>query len=219
MKTIDNTPTYLPLISNIRTPMSQDEKIQKEKNFYFYYDNANICQYYGQANIEKCIFLLFFLITYTSTILYYYINIMRKYFFYSIIITLSIDSLSFIIYCYFLYKLKSDEMFEKISNILIKFNEFLIICNSILKSLILLIASIAFKQFIPLLLFFAKYILDVYFMLNSIKILMFCPCVRTLQENSDKFIFYFKYYILCCDIEQDQENEEYTKIEDIESFY
>ena len=54
---------------------------------------------------------------------------MRKYLFYSIIITLSIDSLSFIIYCYFLYKLKSDEMFEKISNILIKFNKYLIILN------------------------------------------------------------------------------------------
>lgn len=48
---------------------------------------------------------------------------------------------------------------------------------------------------------------------------MFCPIIRTFQENLEKVIFYFKYYILCFDIEQEQISEEYTKIEDIESFY
>ena len=88
MKTIDNTPTYIPLISNIRTPMSQNEKIQKEKNFYFYYDNANICQYYGQANIEKCIFLLFFNYLYLNNtlLLYkYYEKIFILFYYYNII--------------------------------------------------------------------------------------------------------------------------------------
>ena len=59
MKTNDSTPGYIPLITNIRTPISSNVK-QKEKNFYFYYDNSNICQYYGQSNVEKCLFLLFF---------------------------------------------------------------------------------------------------------------------------------------------------------------
>ena len=70
MKTNDSTPGYIPLITNIRTPISSNVK-QKEKNFYFYYDNSNICQYYGQSNVEKCLFLLFFLISYTITIIYY----------------------------------------------------------------------------------------------------------------------------------------------------
>ena len=88
MKINDSSPTYIPLISNIRTPISPNEKIQNEKKYYYYYDNSNICQYYGQGNIEKCIFLLFFLITYTSTILYYYINIIGNFLFYFIILTL-----------------------------------------------------------------------------------------------------------------------------------
>ena len=45
------------------------------------------------------------------------------------------------------------------------------------------------------------------------------PKSTNLLDFSERFMFYFKYYILCCDIEQEQENEEYTKIEDIESFY
>jgi hypothetical protein len=75
------------------------------------------------------------------------------------------------------------------------------------------------NKWIPFLLFASKYILEVYFILNSIKIFMFCPIIRTFQENLEKVIFYFKYYILCFDIEQEQISEEYTKIEDIESFY
>ena len=219
MKTNDSTPGYIPLITNIRTPISSNAKQQKEKNFYFYYDNSNICQYYGQSNIEKCLFLLFFLITYTITIIYYYITLMNNFLYYTIICSLSIDSLCFIFYCYFLYKLKSDEMFEKIPNILIKFNDYLIIFNSIIKTFIISIISVSFIKWAPLLLFFAKYILEIYFMLTSIKIFMFCPGIRNCQEFSERFMFYFKYYILCCDIEQEQENEEYTKIEDIESFY
>ena len=50
MKTNDSTPGYIPFITTIRTPISSNVK-QKEKNFYFYYDNSNICQYYGQSNV------------------------------------------------------------------------------------------------------------------------------------------------------------------------
>ena len=209
MKTNDSIPRFIPLIN----------KSQKEKNLFFYYDNSNICQYYGQSNIEKCIFLLFFLVTYTSTIIYYYSNFMNKFIFYFIIISLTADLISFIIYCYILYKLKSDEMFEKIPCLIIKLNDFLIIFNFILKSLILSILSVTMNKWIPFLLFASKYILEVYFILNSIKNFMFCPIIHSFQENLEKLIFYFKYYILCFDFEQDQILEEYTKIEDIESFY
>ena len=209
MKTNESTPRYIPLIN----------KSVKEKNIFFYYDNSNICQYYGQSNIEKCIFLLFFLITYTSTVLYYYSNFMKQFLFFFSVISLTIDFISFIIYCYFLHKLKSDEMFEKIPCLLIKLNDCLIIFNFIFKTLILSIISVTLHQWIPFLLFASKYILEVYFILNSIKIFMFCPIIRTFQENLEKVIFYFKYYILCFDIEQEQISEEYTKIEDIESFY
>ena len=219
MKINDSSPTYIPLISNIRTPITPNEKIQNEKKYYYYYDNSNICQYYGQGNIEKCIFLLFFLITYTSTILYYYINIIGNFLFYFIILTLSIDSLSFIFYCYFLYKLKSDDIFEKILSILIQFNDTLIIINSIFKTFVLSIVSVTLKNWIPFLLFSSKYILDIYLMLTSIKIFMFCPGVRSFQEFTDKFIFYFKTYILCCEVEFEQENETYGKFDDSESFY
>ena len=102
MKTDEITPKFIPLIN----------KPQTEKNLYFYYDNLNICQYYGQSNIEKCIFLLVFLLTYTTTILYYYSFLIKTIIFYFILLTLIVDFISFIIYGYFLYKLKSDEIFE-----------------------------------------------------------------------------------------------------------
>jgi hypothetical protein len=209
MKTDDITNKFIPLIN----------KSQKEKNLYFYYDNSNICQYYGQSNIEKCIFLLLFLLTYTTTILYYYSLLIKTILFYFIILTLIVDFISFIIYCYFLYKLKSDDIFEKIPNLIIKLNDFLIIFNYISKSLILVISSLTFTNWNLFILLIAKYILEIYFIFNSIKIFMFCPATRTFQENFEKIIFYLKYYILCFDLEQDQISEEYTRIEDIESFY
>ncbi len=209
MKTDEITPKFIPLIN----------KPQTEKNLYFYYDNLNICQYYGQSNIEKCIFLLVFLLTYTTTILYYYSFLIKTIIFYFILLTLIVDFISFIIYGYFLYKLKSDEIFEKIPNVIIKLNDILIIFNYISKSLILVISSVTLTHWNLLLLLIAKYILEIYFIFNSIKIFMFCPATRTFQENFEKIIFYLKYYILCFELEQDQISEEYTRIEDIESFY
>ena len=53
----------------------------------------------------------------------------------------------------------------------------------------------------------------------AVKLFLFCPGARYLQEQSEKIWSFVKFYVLCFEVEQEQDNGEYTKIEDIESFY
>lgn len=218
MKIVNETP-YIPFIGNMVPIGKTEEKFQKPKDKSFYFDNSNLCHYYGQTNIEKCMILLFFLITYTFTILYYYSSTIGNLLYYILIPTLICDIFSLLIYFFILYKLQSNDIFDEIPEFIIKTNDNLILFNSIGKTLLIAIASVKYISFNILLLFIGKYALEIFFLLNSQKIFMFIPCVKGIQDKTEKCLLYIKYSIFCFEIENENDTEEYTKIEDIESFY
>jgi hypothetical protein len=229
MRTTENVPRYIPFLPQIRRNSSSNlnnpntnENIyqaphQKERSFYF--NNSNLCQYYGQSNIEKCLFILFFLITYTSTLMYHFYNIIPSLLFSVMLFTLIVDGISMIIYGMFLYKLKSDNMFDRLPQKLISVNDFMVMFNSFIKTGAIVFTCLNWLGLVPMGLFFGKFIIEVYFMMVSVKIFLFCPGSRYVQEQSEKIWSFVKFYVFCCEEEQDQDINEYTKIEDIESFY
>jgi hypothetical protein len=216
---IINENAYIPLIGNMIPIGKTEEKFEKPKDKSFYFDNSNLCHYYGQTNIEKCIILLFFLIIYIFTLIYYYSHLMGKLLYCTLITTLICDIISLLIYFYILYKLQSNYIFDEIPDFIIKVNDYLILFNSIGNTLLLVFACIQYISLNILLLFIGKYILEIFFLLNSQKIFMFIPCVQGIQDKTEKCLLYIKYSIFCFEIENENDNEEYTKIEDIESFY
>ena len=193
-----------------------EEKKHKERSFYF--DNSNICQIYGQTNIEKCVLLLLFIICYTIAILYYYFNKISDFLLDFCIISLLLDVLNLIFFSVFLYKLRKENIFEKINHSLIKLNDYIIFINNLNNTIILSLACVYLYDDNIIFLFIGKYVVEIYFLLISIKLFMFFPCSQLILEKTNKIIAYCKYYLLCNDIESEPESEEYNNIEDIQSF-
>lgn len=220
MKTNESLSTFTPLLPPIIQGRDNGEnKADSNKKVkHFFFDNANICQYYGQSNIEKCIFLLFFLVSLTMTLLFHYVDQADCLLFYSIIATLTADCLSLLMYCFLLLRLKSDHLFNQIPHCVIQGNDYLIVINVIAKVVIFVLVSMNSFPLIPLAMFAFKFLMDIYFTLVSVKLFLFCPGARLIQEQSERMWSYVKIYFFCIE-DQDQELNEYMKIEDIESFY
>lgn len=219
MKTNESLNTFTPLLPNLTQGRDHGENnAANKKDNHFYFDNANICLYYGQSNIEKCIFLLFFLVSLTMTLLFHYVNQADCLLFYSIVATFTADCLSLLMYCFLLLRLKSDNLFNVIPHCVIQGNDYLIVLNLIAKAVIFTLVCLNSFGVIPLAMFALKFLMDIYFTLVSVKLFLFCPGARLLQEQSEKMWTYVKVYFFCIE-DQDQELNEYMKIEDIESFY
>lgn len=218
MRINDSFQRYLPFLPTIRQD-ENDYRVNPQKERSFFFNNSNICQYYGQSNIEKCIFILFFIITFTSTLLYHFFSLMNTFLFYAITTTLIADAISLVLYSFFLYRLRSENMFDNIPAQAIRMNDFLIVFNSIGKSLVLVLVTLNFLGWVPFAFFAGKYLIEVYFMMIAVKLFMFCPGARFVQEQSEKFWNFVRFYIFCCEVEQEQEYNEYTRLEEIESFY
>ena len=150
------------------TDQQHEEKKHKERSFYF--DNSNICQIYGQTNIEKCILLSLFIICYTIGILYYYFNKIFVTLLNFCIISLLLDITNLIFFSIILYKLRKENLFEKINHCLLKFNDYLIIIKILNNTIILTIVCIYLNDDNIFFLFIGKYVIEIYFLLTSIKL-------------------------------------------------
>ena len=212
--TDENYQNNFPYFQN--TIEQHEERKHKERSFYF--DNSNICQIYGQTNIEKCILLLLFIICYTIAILYYYFNKIFVTLLNFCIISLLLDITNLIFFSVILYKLRKENLFEKINHWLLKFNDYLIIIKILNNTIILTLVCIYLNDDNIFYLFIGKYVIEIYFLLTSIKLFMFFPGSQLILEQSNKIIAFCKYYLLCNDIESEPESEEYNNIEEIQSF-
>lgn len=190
----------------------------KERNYY--YDNSSISMSYGQYNVEKCLVVLFVLLVSSAILIYNYYFTLRLV---SSILVISGAALDFIISClylHFLLKLKSEEIFNKIPTTLINSSDILIGISLAVKiaSYIMIWVDYSLLGWSAVLLFSFKFLLEFYFAVISIKLLIFCPCTIYIQEQSEKLWNWIKYYVFCCEVEE-TENPDYTKLEDLESFY
>jgi hypothetical protein len=201
-----------------------EERIISEyrpKERVFYYDNSSISMSYGQHNIEKCLVVLFILIVYGSLLIYSY-NLSLDILKYTLLTSgAAFDIIISFLYLYFLIKLKSNQIFNKIPLNLINSTDILILLNFLLKvvTIILIFVDYNILGWSALIFFSTKFLFEFYFAVISIKILVFCPCAVYLQEQTEKLWNCVKYYVFCCEIEEQSENIDYTKLEDLESFY
>ena len=190
-----------------------------KKTNKIYYDNSAISMSFGQHNIEKCLFVLLFIIIFSACVAYNYYTIIDTPFLISIITGCGVDLVVSIIYLYILLKLRSDNIFNKIPVSLITISDRIILANTVVKTIIFImsIANYSLIWFSGFLLFFLKYVLEIYLALISVKLFMFCPCSIYVQEQTEKIWNGIKYYLFCCEIEQ-QENFNYSRLEELDSF-
>jgi hypothetical protein len=211
-------------IDSVENPLNEERIVSTyhKDNKKFYYDNSSISMSYGQYNIEKCLFVLLFLITYSTCLGYYYYESFDYLTFVFLIIGGSIDVLISFMYLILLIKLRSDTIFNKIPTKLMSFTDLIILANFIVKISQFILVTLIFNQFdvLGIVLIIVKLLFEIYFTVISVKLFMFCPCSVYVQEQTQKLWNGIKYYIFCCEIQDmnNQENPEYTKLDDLDSF-
>ena len=200
---------------------SSDDRINqlmKEKSDYF--NNSNLCQSYGQSNIEKCLIFLFFLIVFSCLILYHYSNHFGSVLFSIICGTIFLNLFSFITYSFFLYKLQSESMFDRIPTTVAFLNDLIISFNLILETAVLILVSFTSTvDWLCFSLFLAKFLIEIYFVIVSIKVFMFCPWSRSIQNITGRFWNSLRILFCCCENEPEIDLSKYHKLDEYESFY
>ena len=190
---------------------------RKEKRFH--YDNSIISQSYGESNIEKCSFVISSILLYSIVLGYVYVDIFSNTKFYIFLFGVAVDFLISVYYLYLYFSLKNEQIFQKVTLNSYSSIDMFILVNYLNK--IILIVLIFFDNsfyYLWCLTFFVlKIILDTYFIMISLKLFMLSPCMIKIQEFFQRLWNNIKYYILCCEEETDL--PDYTKLEELESFY
>ena len=124
---------------------SDDRLNQTPKDKSWLFNNSNLCQCYGQENIEKCLFILFFLIVFSASILYHYYAHFENIIFGAICCTIFFNLFSFITYSVCLYKLRSGEMFDSMPTAVLSVNDSIIVLNFLCEIIVLLMVGIYSK--------------------------------------------------------------------------
>lgn len=195
--------------------LSKHKRNQKK----FYYDNSIISESYGESNIEKCLITILSIFLNSIILGWIYFEIFSNLKFYILAISVFIDFLISSHFIYLYYSLKNDSVFQKVSNSFSAI-DLLIFFNYLNKSaLCVLIFFDSSFYFVWCLVFFScKILLDTYFIMISLKLFMLSPCMIGIQEFFQRLWNNVKYYILCCEVEE-PDQPDYTKLEELESFY
>lgn len=192
----------------------------KPKHKNFYYDNSSISMSYGQYNVEKCLVVLLILLVYSSFLIYNYslmVNTLNCILLFS---GVGLDLIISVLYLYFLIKLKGDEMFNTVPMSLINSSDVLVVIDLVIKVATMIMIAVDYSVIGNLAtgLFIFKFLIEFYFAVISIKLLIFCPCTNYIQEQTEKVWNWVKSHIFCLEVDE-HESLDYTKMEDLESFY
>jgi hypothetical protein len=186
-----------------------------------YFNNASVSDKHGQENIESSLVILAIQILFTALLVYIYFNNLGPLIVLLFIITGIFDIIVLTFYIYFVIKFKKEEIFTSLPKTCFSVSDVFNIANMLLKSINYVFIFIFSDEveFWFTLNFTIKYFIDLYFFLTSIKIYMFCPCGIWLNDVLCGIWNWIKYYIFCCEIEETNSDMEYSRMEDMESFY
>ena len=169
------------------------------------FDNFALCQKYGQSNIEKAIILLISITLISGLILYYNIKIIKSYFIKILCSSSIIDLLLLLFYCFLRIKFSSNDWFNSFPIQLYNCIDYILIMNFIIK-IIAFIMSFFYQKTLGLLFLFSfKFLLELYFLMSCVKILIFCPGYKTFEEYFERAIGWIKYLLFCCENEHEPE--------------
>ena len=184
--------------------------------------NFNDISYkYGQENFEKSLITLTFNILFTAAIVYIYLNNLDDLNIFLYIITCSFDIILLTIYIYYIYQFKKDDIFTTLPSICFSVSDGLNIFNLFLKGISFLYIFLGGQIIFFLVFWFTfKFMFDIYFWMISLKIYVFCGCAAGISSFIYSVYSWIKYYILCVEPEENNNSDmEYSRMEDMESFY
>ena len=186
-----------------------------------YYNNATLSDKHGQENIESSLVILSIQILFTALLVYLYFGNLEQLIILLFIITGIFDIIVLTFYIYFVIKFKKEEIFTSLPKSCFSISDIFNIANLLLKSVNYVFIFVLSDEIEILfaLSFTLKYLIDLYFFLTSIKIYMFCPCGIWLNDLFIRIWVWIKYYIFCCEAEETSSDIEYSRMEDMESFY
>ena len=173
-------------------------------------------------NIEYSLFILALQILLTALIVYIYLESLKSLLILLFIITGTFDIVILTFYIYFVIKFKKEEIFTSLPKTCFSVSDVLNIINLIMKTINFLLLFVLSKEivFMFALSFILKFVIDIYFCFVTIKIYMFCPCGMWCSEYLNRMWNGVKYYLFCCEVEDNNSIDmEYSKMEDMESFY
>jgi hypothetical protein len=178
------------------------------------FDNFKLCQRYGQANIEKAIFLLISILLITGLALYYNIKIIKPYLIKIIYASSIVDLLLLIIYTVLRLKFNNEEWLNSFPIRFYSYIDYIILLNSILKIVIFVLSFLYQKSLGSLGLFLCKFLLELYLLVSCVKILIFCPGYKALEEFFERAVGWIKYLLICCESEHEQDVGDYKRLYD-----
>ena len=178
------------------------------------FDNFKLCQRYGQSNIEKGLLLLISIILITGLILYYNIKIMKSYLIKIIYASSIVDMLLLLIFIFLRFKFSNEEWFNSFPIRFYSYIDYIIILNTIFKTVIFILSFLYQKSLGSLGLILIKFLLELYFFVSCVKILIFCPGHKILEEFFEKAVGWIKYLLICCENDHEQDAGDYKRLYD-----
>ena len=175
-------------------------------------DNFSLSEKFGQPIIEKAIILLILIILLSGLILYYNLKIKKAYFIKILSIASIIDSLLLLFYCFLRIKINSSQWFDSFPIHLYNYIDYIIIINFILKFVLFIMSFFSQKTLGSLVLFCMKFLIELYFLISCVKLLIFIPGFKTLEEYFEKAIEGIKFLLICCENDHEQEVYDYKRI-------
>jgi hypothetical protein len=201
-------------MNNHHSTLEYDSISQRDTENSDIFDNYKLCQRYGQSNIEKALLLLISILLIAGLILYYNIKIMKPYIIKIIYVSSIVDLLLLIIFAFLRCKFSHEEWFNSFPIRFYSYIDYIILLNSILKIVLFILSFMHQKSLGSLTLILCKFLLELYLLVSCVKILIFCPGYKALEEFFEKAIGWIKYLLICCESEHEQDAGDYKRLYD-----
>ena len=186
-----------------------------------YYNNSMISDRHGQENIEYSLFIISIQILFTALIAYIFFLALDQLVILLFVIIGIFDVSVLTFYIYFVIKFKKEEIFTSLPKGCLSITDVLNVSSMILKSVNFVLVFVLSDEidFWFVFSFSLKYLVDIYFCFISLRIYMFCSCGMWCSDFLYKAWLWMKFYIFCCEVDETSSDMEYSRMEDMESYY
>lgn len=184
--------------------------------------NLEISRQFGQNNFEKALLLICIIILINGISNFLYYHLLSRTFIWMSIGSIGIELVLFTILSFFYFRLKQEKVFNTLPHILLVFVDILCVIYIILSVVILVLlqaqqAGIACPGYW---LFIIKFIIAVYFVVVTYKMLNFSGCSYAIQGMLKKAWVYVSYYIFCMEEEANTHTyHDYQEFDEFDSEY
>lgn len=180
--------------------------------------NLEISRQFGQNNFEKALLLICIIILLNGVTNFLYYELLSKTYICFSAASLGIELILFIILSFFYFRLKQEKIFNTLPHSLLTLMDVLCLIYLILSAFIVgLLQAQKVGITCPGYWFFIiKFIISVYFVVVTYKVLNFNGCSYTIQGMLKQAWIYISYYILC--MEEETNTHTYNDYQEFDEF-